>query len=159
VYADTVSRRRSLAVRIVEPHIEDGDVARRSIIACCVDGVVGPVLFASAADARWALAGVVLATGCANPGAVVRAMTEIWVNRRTISGVRATVHSPLSLAEHVGEITFGSALAAAAATTGLTASGVGLRCCSRSPPGSSAGPDPRGRLSVGATMPLRLWKC
>ena len=49
----------------------------------------------------------------------------IWVNRRTTSGVRATVHSLLAFSEHVGEIVFGGALAVVAATGGLTASIVG----------------------------------
>lgn len=115
----------SMALRVVEHRIDEEDVARRSIIACCTAGVVGLALFAFAVDARLVIAGVLLATGCMSPGAVVRAMTEIWVNRRTTSGVRATVHSLLSFSEHVGEIVFGGALAVVAATGGLTASIVG----------------------------------
>ena len=113
------------ALRILERRIGDEDVARRSYIACCAAGVVGLALFASAPDARYAVAGVLLTTGCANPGAVVRALTEISVNQRTTSGVRATVHSLLSLAEHIGEIVLGLMLATLAGATSLTASLVG----------------------------------
>ncbi|HKF00475.1 MAG TPA: MFS transporter [Actinomycetes bacterium] len=115
----------TVALRAVEDRIDDEGVAQRTIVAWCAAGGVGLALFATAADARYAIAGVVLATGALSPGAVVRAMTEIWVNRRTTSGVRATVHSLLSLAEHVGEIAFGTALAAVAAAGGLTASMLG----------------------------------
>ena len=115
----------SSALRILEGRIDDEDVARRSYIACCAAGVVGLVLFASAPDARSAVAGVLLTTGCANPGAVVRALTEISVNQRTTSAVRATVHSLFSLSEHIGEIALGLMLATLAASAGLTASLVG----------------------------------
>jgi MFS family permease len=113
------------ALRILEHRIADEDVARRSYIACCAAGVVGLALFASAPDARYAIGGVLLTTGCANPGAVVRALTEISVNQRTTSGVRATVHSLFSLAEHIGEIALGLMLATVAVATSLTASVVG----------------------------------
>ena len=115
----------SATLRILERRIDDEDVARRGYIACCAAGVVGLALFASAPDARYAVAGVLLTTGCANPGAVVRALTEISVNQRTTSGVRATVHSLLSLAEHLGEIVLGLMLATLAGATSLTASLVG----------------------------------
>jgi hypothetical protein len=115
----------SAVLRIVEVRIDGDDVARRTYIACCAAGVAGLTLFASAPDIRYAIAGVLLTTGCAHPGAIVRAVTEIWVNRRTTSGVRATVHSVVSLAEHVGEIAFGLTLAAVAATADLTAALIG----------------------------------
>jgi hypothetical protein len=44
----------------------------------------------------------------------------IWVNRRTASEVRATVHSFLSQAECAGEIVSGAALAALARAAGIT---------------------------------------
>jgi hypothetical protein len=112
-------------LRVVEPRIEGAGVARRSYVACCAIGVLGLVVFAGAPDARWAVAGVVLLSGSAHPGAVLRAVGEIWVNRRTASPVRATVHSVLSQAEHAGELVFGLLLASLAAATSLTASLVG----------------------------------
>jgi MFS family permease len=109
------------ALRIVELRISGADVARRLYVTCCAVGVVGLALFAAAPDARWAVAGALLVSGCAHPGAVLRAVGEIWVNRRTTSSVRATVHSVLSQAEHLGEILFGLLLAALAAATTATA--------------------------------------
>jgi hypothetical protein len=74
-------------------------------------------LFAHAPDIRFAVLGVLLFSGIAEP--VTRATATIAVNRRTASDVRATVHSFLSQAENAGELVFGLALAAvvAAATT------------------------------------------
>jgi hypothetical protein len=80
-------------------------------------------VFAYAPDARFAVAGALLVTGIAHP--VIRTVAEVWVNRRTTSDVRATVHSFLSQAEHVGEIVFGVALAGLAQATSVTVSLVG----------------------------------
>ncbi len=95
-------------------------MARRTFTACCAAGVVGLVLFAGAPDPRWAVAATFLVSGSAHPGAVVRAVAEIWVNRRTTGDVRATVHSVLSQGEHLGEIAFGLLLAGLARATSLT---------------------------------------
>jgi MFS family permease len=112
----------AVVLRAIEHRIAGRGVARRAYLACCAVGVLGLAVFAGAPDARWGVAGVLLASGCAHPGAVLRAVGEIWVNRRTTSSVRATVHSVLSQAEHVGEITFGLVLASvAAASTATTA--------------------------------------
>jgi predicted MFS family arabinose efflux permease len=51
---------------------------------------------------------------------VTRAVSVIWVNRRTATEVRATVHSFLSQAESVGEIIGGVALAALAQAAGIS---------------------------------------
>ena len=45
---------------------------------------------------------------------------SIWVNRRTTSDVRATVHSFLSQAETIGEIVGGFALALLARAAGIS---------------------------------------
>jgi hypothetical protein len=115
----------AVVLRVIEARIETGDVARRTYAGCCAVGVAGLVVFAGAPDPRWAVAGTLLVSGVAHPGAVLRAVGEIWVNRRTTSDVRATVHSLLSQAEHVGEIAFGLLLAALAGTAGPLASLVG----------------------------------
>jgi MFS family permease len=112
----------AIVLRAVEARIDGPGVARRTFVAGCAVGVAGLVLFAAAPDPRWALVGTLLVSGSAHPGAVLRAVGEIWVNRRTASAVRATVHSLLSQAEHVGEIVFGLLLASLAAATSLTAS-------------------------------------
>ena len=49
---------------------------------------------------------------------VTRTVSVIWVNRRTPSDIRATMHSFLSQAEWVGEIIGGVALAGLAALSG-----------------------------------------
>jgi hypothetical protein len=49
-----------------------------------------------------------------------RAVSVIWVNRRTTSDVRTTMHSFLSQAESTGEIIGGFALAALAQAGGIT---------------------------------------
>ena len=67
--------------------------------------------------------GALLMGGIARP--VIHTVATIWVNRRTTSDVRATVHSLLSQAEHVGEITFGVALALVARSASITASLMG----------------------------------
>ena len=108
------------ALRVVEGRIGGVDVARRTFVTCCAAGVVGLVLFAAAPDPRLAVVGTFLVSGSAHPGAVARAVSEIWVNRRTTGDVRATVHSLLSQSEHVGEILFGVLLAALAGATSLT---------------------------------------
>jgi hypothetical protein len=98
-------------------------VARRTYAACCVVGVAGLTVFAYAPDARYAVVGSLLVGGITRP--VIRAVGEIWVNRRTTSDVRATVHSFLSQAEQVGEIVFGVPLAALAQLATVTVSLMG----------------------------------
>jgi hypothetical protein len=59
-------------------------------------------------------------------------VSVIWVNRHTTSDVRATVHSFLSQAESVGEISGGFTLALIARAAGisvvLTTSGALIAC-------------------------------
>jgi len=56
-----------------------------------------------------AVVAVLVASGVAMP--LVRTVTTIWVNRRTSSDVRATVHSFLAQAEYGGEILCAGSLA------------------------------------------------
>jgi MFS family permease len=98
-----------VALRFVEARIDGADSAQRSYVAACALGVVGLLVFACAPNAASAVAGVLLVSGTADP--VLRAAGVVWVNRRTTSNMRATVHSLLSQAENVGEIVFGTGLA------------------------------------------------
>lgn len=111
-------------LRIVEARIEGVHVARRAYVASCVVGVVGLLAFAHAPGVEYAVAGSLLLSG----GGVTRVAATVWVNRRTTSDVRATVHSFLSQAENAGEVVFGLALAvlagAASSTVALTGSAV-----------------------------------
>ncbi|HMJ75253.1 MAG TPA: MFS transporter [Iamia sp.] len=110
----------ALTLRTVEAHIHGAGVAIRTYVAAAGAGVVGVVVFAHAPSTPWAAAGALVVTGIAFP--ITRVASTVLVNRRTASGVRATVHSMLSQAENAGELVFGLALAAVAgATTGTVA--------------------------------------
>ena len=73
--------------------------------------------------------GLLLASGVAF--SVTRAVSVIWVNRRTPSDIRATIHSFLSQAETVGEVVGGLALVAAAQAAGMSAASSPLARSSR----------------------------
>jgi MFS family permease len=107
-----------VALHIVEARIHGIGVARKVYALSCVIGLAGLVLLAYAPDALVGGVGVVLASGIAFN--VTRAVSVIWVNRRTATEVRATVHSFLSQAESVGEIIGGFALAALARAGGIS---------------------------------------
>jgi predicted MFS family arabinose efflux permease len=108
-----------VALRLVEARIDGVGSARRAYALACLAGVVGLVVLASAPNALVGSLGVLLAGGIAFN--VTRTVSVIWVNRRTTSDVRATVHSFLSQAETVGEIAGGFALALVARTAGTDA--------------------------------------
>ena len=82
------------------------------------------VLFALGPGTRAAAFAAFLASGTAFP--VTRTVGAIAINRRTASTSRATVHSLLSQAEHVGEIVCGLLLAALAISSSTTAALLGL---------------------------------
>jgi MFS family permease len=106
-----------LALRLVGRRIDQIGVARRSYTIACVVGAAGLALLALAPSALIGGIGVLLARGIAD--SVTRPISVIWVNRRTTSDVRATVHSFLSQAESVGEIIGGFVLAGIALASGL----------------------------------------
>jgi hypothetical protein len=106
-----------LALRIVERRIDGIGVARRSYALACFGGVLGLTVLASAPNALVGGVGVLLVAGIAFN--VTRAVSVIWVNRRTTSDVRATLHSFLSQAETIGEIVGGLALAVVARAGGI----------------------------------------
>jgi MFS family permease len=107
------------ALRLVEARIDGAGVARRAYVFSCLVGVAGLIVLACAPDALVGSIGVLLANGIAFT--VTRAVSVIWVNQRTSSDVRATVHSFLSQAECAGEIGSGFPLAALAAVAGIPA--------------------------------------
>ena len=81
--------------------------ARRgeAYVLACFIGALGLIVLAYAPDALAGGAGVLLARGISFN--VTRAVSVIWVNRRTTSDVRTTMHSFLSQAESAGEIVGG----------------------------------------------------
>ena len=94
-------------------------VARRVYALTCFIGMLGLIVLAVAPDALIGGAGVLLVSGIAFN--VTRTVSVIWVNRRTTSDVRATVHSFLDQAECIGEISGGFALTLLAFTGALVA--------------------------------------
>ena len=109
----------ALALRFVEARIHGAGVARRTYALACVLGGAGLVVLARAPDAVVGGLGILLASGIAFN--VTRAVSVVWVNRRTTSDVRATVHSFLSQAECAGEVVGGAGLAVVARTAGISA--------------------------------------
>lgn len=101
-----------LALRVVEARIDGLGAARRIYALTCFVGALGLTVLASAPNALIGGLGVLLVSGIGFN--VTRTVSVIWVNRRTTSDVRATVHSFLSQAETIGEILGGLALAAVA---------------------------------------------
>jgi MFS family permease len=108
-----------VALSIVERRIDGVGVARRYYALACFIGVLGLMVLAGAPVALIGGVGVLLLNGTA--ATVTRPISVIWVNRRTTSDVRATVHSLLSQAESMGEICGGFLLAALAQARGISA--------------------------------------
>jgi MFS family permease len=106
-----------VALRIVEARIDGIGVARRTYALACLVGLLGLIVLGRAPNALTGGVGILLVSGIAF--SVTRTVSVIWVNRRTTSDVRATVHSFLSQAESVGEILGGFGLAVLAQTTSI----------------------------------------
>ncbi|HET8907366.1 MAG TPA: MFS transporter [Ktedonobacterales bacterium] len=107
-----------MALSIVEARIDGVGVARRYYAFACLIGVLGLVALAVAPVALIGGVGVLLLNGITD--SVTRPISVVWVNRRTTSDVRATVHSFLSQAESMGEICGGFLLAALAQVRGIS---------------------------------------
>ena len=107
-----------VALRIVGAGLDGVGVARRVYALTCFIGMLGLVVLAVAPDALIGGAGVLLVSGIAFN--VTRTVSVIWVNRRTTSDVRATVHSFLDQAECIGEISGGFALTLLAQVAGIS---------------------------------------
>jgi MFS family permease len=107
-----------IALRLVQARIDGVGVARRMYTLACFIGVFGLLVLAEAPDALIGSAGVLLVSGITVN--VARTVSVIWVNERTSSDVRATVHSFLDQAEAIGEICGGFTLAVIARATGLS---------------------------------------
>jgi Major Facilitator Superfamily len=105
----------ALLLRLVQRRINGEATAARNYAAACAVGAVGILILAHAPNVTVAAVGVLVVGGMSLT--VLRLMGSIWVNRRTSSEVRATVHSFLAQAEYLGEIVIGFALALLARTT------------------------------------------
>ena len=98
----------AVSLRLVEARIDRPDTARRIYALACLIGVAGVVLLTYGSNVVVVGFGMLLVWGIAFN--LTRAVSVIWVNRRTTSDVRATVLSCLSQAESFGEIVSGFAL-------------------------------------------------
>lgn len=109
----------AIALRLVEARIDGAGTAHRAYALGCLAGASGLVMLALAPDLAVGVVGLLLASGVS--ASVTRAVSVIWVNRRTTSDIRATVHSFLSQAETGGEIAGGLALLVTAQAAGMPA--------------------------------------
>ncbi len=91
----------AVSLRVVEARIDRPDTARRIYALACLIGVAGVVLLTYGRNIVVVGFGMLLAWGIAFN--LTRAVSVIWVNRRTTSDVRATVLSCLSQAESFGQ--------------------------------------------------------
>jgi len=113
----------ALALAIVEARIHGVGVARRVYAATCFIGAIGLITLAHAPNDVAGMLGVLLVGGVA--WTVIRAVSQIWVNRRATSDVRATVQSFLGQVESIGEITGGLVMGVLAQASSIT---VALTC-------------------------------
>jgi hypothetical protein len=102
----------ALALRYIESRIHEPGAPRRFYLYGAGFAIVGTLVLAWAPNAWVGVAGTFVVRDVA--WAIIPAVAAIWVNRRTPSGVRATVQSFLGQAESVGEITGGIFLGAVA---------------------------------------------
>lgn len=106
-----------LTLHFVEARIDRVEVARKTYALACLIGVAGLILLATAPVAIIGAIGVLMMGGIASN--ITRPVGVIWVNRRTSSDIRATIHSFLSQAESVGEVIGGILLVIVARVTNL----------------------------------------
>jgi MFS family permease len=107
-----------VALAMVERRIDGVGMARRYYALACFIGFLGLLALAVAPIALIGGVGVLLLNGTA--ATVTGPVSVIWVNRRSTSDVRATMHSFLSQAESMGEVGGGFLLAALAQARGIS---------------------------------------
>jgi MFS family permease len=134
------------ALRLVEARINGEGAARRAYVLSCLAGVAGLIILACAPDALIGSIGILLTSGIGFT--VTRAVSVIWVNQRTSSDVRATIHSFLSQAECVGEIASGFPLAALAGAAGIPAALFASAAITATAAAAIPRPRPRSRESA-----------
>lgn len=113
----------ALALQLLASRISGEAPARRYYVGAATIAVVGILMFATAADAGFAMVGVVAVHGIAWP--VVRTASVVWANDRATNEVRATVQSFLAQAENAGEVSLGLGLGILAQAAGITSAMVG----------------------------------
>lgn len=107
----------ALALRFIESRVHAEGAPRRFYLYGAALAVVGTLVLAWAPNVWIGVAGAFVVRGLG--WSIIPAVASIWVNRRTPSGVRATVQSFLGQAESVGEISGGIVLGAVAQWSSL----------------------------------------
>lgn len=107
-----------VALRYIEQRVDEDGAPRRFYLMGVACAVVGAIVLAWAPNVGVGVAGAFIVGGLG--WSIIPAVAAIWVNRRTPSGVRATVQSFVGQAESVGEITGGIALGVVAQSSGLS---------------------------------------
>jgi hypothetical protein len=107
----------ALALRIVEGWIDGIGAAPRIYAGATFAGAAGVLLLALAPNGAVGMVGALVVQAVAWP--VTRSVGIVWVNRRTTSDVRATVHSFLSQAESFGEALGGAGFGLLALSLGI----------------------------------------
>lgn len=108
----------AVALRLVETRIDGVGAVRWTYSVACFIGLIALLMLAYTRNIVIGGIGMLLAWGIVFN--VTRAVSVIWVNRRTSSDVRATVLSCLSQAKSIGGIVGGSALAILAKATDIS---------------------------------------
>ncbi|MGZ0147100.1 MFS transporter [Kribbella sp. WER1] len=104
----------AVVLRLATRRINGTHAATDYALAALV-GVLSMLLLGFAPTAAVGAIGVVLMNGIVTP--LTRVISTIWVNARTTTDVRATMHSFLAQLEYFGEIACGLAISAVAAVS------------------------------------------
>ena len=106
------------ALRYIEHRIDGEGAPRRYYLVGAALAVVGTLILAWAPNVGAGVVGTFIVRGMA--WVIIPTVATIWINRRTPSDVRATVHSFLGQAESIGEITGGITLGIVAQVSSLS---------------------------------------
>ena len=103
--------------------LEEGTRDYRAYSLGTLFGLAGFGLLAVSSNFEVAAIAVVLVGGIAM--SVMRTVSVVWANKNASSEIRATIHSFLSLAENLGEMSLGFGLAIVASFAGIPAALIG----------------------------------
>ncbi len=105
------------ALNATHAYLSNGTHYARIYGMAALCGALGLAVFAGSPNVYMAAIGVLMVTGLAT--SVLRTVSVVWANEHASSEIRATLQSFLSLAENIGEITLGFALALVASYAGI----------------------------------------
>jgi hypothetical protein len=108
----------AISMKVIEKGVGKKYSSRLVLILSCGCGALGLVFLALTPILTMGIIGVLISSGIALP--VGRAVTTIWLNQRSESRIRATMHSFFSQAESIGEIICGVFIAGVASKAGVS---------------------------------------